>query len=131
MGSHLEELLPLIIETLQDQSSVTKREVALRTLGQLTKSTGYVITPFKNYPNLLDILLNIIKSERTPTIRQEVIKVLGILGAMDPHNHKVTQLIARSKEEQKATTDEKGILGKFNFICVKLYTFLFILLFFL
>lgn len=113
MGSHLEELLPLIIETLQDQSSVTKREVALRTLGQLTKSTGYVITPFTRYPNLLDILLNIIKSERTPSIRQEVIKVMGILGAVDPHSHKITQLLARSKEEQKATDGEKGGLGNY------------------
>ena len=106
MIPHIGELLPLILETLQDQSSATKREVALRTLGQLTKSTGYVIVPFHRYPNLLDILLNIIKGERTPSIRREVIKVLGILGALDPHKHKMNQLAARSKEEQK--TDEKG-----------------------
>eukprot|EP00026_Physarum_polycephalum_P000091 Phypoly_transcript_00091.p1 GENE.Phypoly_transcript_00091~~Phypoly_transcript_00091.p1 ORF type:complete len:2307 (+),score=451.47 Phypoly_transcript_00091:133-7053(+) len=108
MIPHIGELLPLILDTLQDQSSATKREVALRTLGQLAKSTGYVIAPFHRYPTLLDVLLNIIKGERTPSIRREVIKVLGILGALDPYKHKMNQHVARSKEEQK--TDEKGLL---------------------
>jgi FKBP12-rapamycin complex-associated protein len=40
MTPHIPQLLPLIIDTLQDQSSVLKREVALRTLGQLAESAG-------------------------------------------------------------------------------------------
>jgi FKBP12-rapamycin complex-associated protein len=40
MTPHIPQLLPLIIDTLQDQSSVVKREVALRTLGQLAESSG-------------------------------------------------------------------------------------------
>ncbi len=40
MTPHIPQLLPLIIETLQDQSSAVKREVALRTLGQLAESAG-------------------------------------------------------------------------------------------
>ena len=46
---HVKELLPYIIETLQDQSSSTKRETALRTLGNLIQHTGYVIEPFLEY----------------------------------------------------------------------------------
>lgn len=109
MIPHLSALLPLIIDTLQDQSSVTKREVAIRTLGQLAKSTGYVITPYLRYPSLMDILLNAIKGERAPGIRKEVTKVVGILGALDPYKYKVNQLLARNKEDQKAS-DDKNVL---------------------
>lgn len=44
------------------QSSPMKREVAVRTLGQLAESTGYVITPFKRYPKLLDSILSQIQT---------------------------------------------------------------------
>jgi FKBP12-rapamycin complex-associated protein len=39
-------------------------QVALRTLGQLAKSTGYVIKPYMRYPKLLDILLMFLKTEQ-------------------------------------------------------------------
>ncbi|GAM22047.1 hypothetical protein SAMD00019534_052220 [Acytostelium subglobosum LB1] len=98
MTQHIDLLLPLIIETLQDQSSTSKREVALKTLGQLASSTGYVIRPFARYPALLDILLNALKTERIPSIRREVIKVLGILGALDPYKHKMNELGQRRED---------------------------------
>jgi len=95
MAPYIDQLLPLIIDTLQDKSSVVKREVALRTLGQLAESTGYVIQPFLCYPQLLDIVLNEVKTEQAPSIRAEVVKVLGILGAIDPYQHKVNEMKMR------------------------------------
>ncbi len=100
MVPHMTELLPLIIDTLQDQSSTSKREVALHTLGLLSKSTGYVVTPFLRNPALLDIFLNLIKTERAPLIRREVAKVFGIIGAVDPYKHKM------GREEK--VSEEKG-----------------------
>lgn len=79
MVPHMNELLPLIIDTLQDQGSTSKREVALHTLGLLAKSTGYVVTPFLRNAALLDIFLHLIKTERAPLIRREIVKVLGIV----------------------------------------------------
>lgn len=35
------ELMPLIVEALLDGAAVTKREVAVTTLGQVVQSTGY------------------------------------------------------------------------------------------
>jgi FKBP12-rapamycin complex-associated protein len=87
----LDSLMPMIIETLQDQSSSTKREAALKTLGQLASSTGYVIDPYLKYPNLLGILINILKTEQLPSIRQESVKLVGILGALDPYRYKVRE----------------------------------------
>ncbi len=75
---------------LQDQSS-SKREIALRTLGQLASYLGYVILPFFDYPELLDMLLYLIKTENNNMIRREIIKVLGTLGSLDPYKYKLIQ----------------------------------------
>lgn len=89
MRPWIDDLCPILMEMLQDSSSLAKREVALWTFGQLVENTGFVIEPYYQYPNLLDILFNFLKSEQTPGIRREVIRVLGLLGALDPHKHKV------------------------------------------
>lgn len=89
MVPHLDELMPLIMETLQDQSSSAKRDAALKTLGQLASNTGFVIEPYAKYPALLSILINILKTEQNATIRRETVKLMGILGALDPYRHKV------------------------------------------
>ena len=80
MIPYIDKLMPIIIEALQDQSSSSKREAALRTLGQLASNSGYVIKPYLDYPHLLEILQNIIRGEpqRGP-LRQETIKLMGIL----------------------------------------------------
>ncbi|CAG8552522.1 7121_t:CDS:10 [Diversispora eburnea] len=87
---YLDKLMPLIIDALQDQSSMVKRDAALKTLGQLTSNTGFVIEPYQKYPKLLTILINILKTEQSPSIRRETVKLLGILGALDPYRHKIT-----------------------------------------
>ena len=89
MKKYIPQLMPIILESLQDLSSQAKREAALRTLGQLTSNVGYVIEPYKEYPNLLPILMTIIKTEQTGSLRKETIKLLGILGALDPYKYQV------------------------------------------
>ena len=66
-----------------------KREIALRTLGQLVESTGYVVEPYVKYPTLLEVLLNFLKTEQNPKIRRETLKVIGYMGALDPYRHKL------------------------------------------
>lgn len=86
---HLSSLIPLIIDALQDNISPTKREAALKALGKMCGSTGWVVEPYLKYPNLLNILINIIKLEQVVHVRREAVKVMGILGALDPYKHKV------------------------------------------
>lgn len=38
----------------------------------MIESTGYVIEPYKKYPNLFELLLNFLKTEQSSTIRREV-----------------------------------------------------------
>ena len=84
---YIPKLMPTVIEALQDLSSQSKRDAALHTLGQLASSSGYVIQPYLDYPHLLDILVNITKTEQQGSLRKETIKLLGILGALDPYKH--------------------------------------------
>jgi FKBP12-rapamycin complex-associated protein len=86
MLPHVDMLLPLIIDTLQDQSSSSKREVALKTLGQLASSTGYVIEPLIKHPKLLEILLQEVISEQVSTIRTEVLKYDFAFAWFSPSN---------------------------------------------
>ncbi|XP_065216693.1 serine/threonine-protein kinase mTOR isoform X2 [Planococcus citri] len=83
------ELMPILLEMLGDASSPEKRGVALWVLGQLVEATGYVVQPYNEYPALLDVLLNFLKTEQQPIIRREAIRVLGLLGALDPYKHKM------------------------------------------
>jgi FKBP12-rapamycin complex-associated protein len=88
---HIPELMQVIISKLQDPAHV-KRDAALRTLGQLCSSTGYVISPLIDYPQLLPILGRILRTESGSSRRdvvREIVKVLGILGALDPYRRKV------------------------------------------
>ncbi|WOH04828.1 hypothetical protein DCAR_0624240 [Daucus carota subsp. sativus] len=88
MRRYVPELMPLIVEALSDGPAATKREVGVATLGQLVQSTGYVITPYNEYPQLLGLLLKLLNGEPAWSTRREVLKVIGIMGALDPHVHK-------------------------------------------
>lgn len=62
---------------------------------------SYVIEPYFKYPNLLEILFSFLKTEQTTGIRREVIRVLGLLGALDPYKRKQHQ---RSSKRSKMGT---------------------------
>jgi hypothetical protein len=42
MRQYLPELMPLVVDSLLDGGAVSKREVAVATLGQVIQSTGYM-----------------------------------------------------------------------------------------
>jgi len=92
MMNYMDKIMPLVIDNFQEQSSSTKRYVALNTLNQLIESTGYVIEPFIKYTKLLDTILNKIKREENSTTRAQLVRLLGTIGALDPYKYKVLQL---------------------------------------
>ncbi|KAF9352686.1 phosphatidylinositol kinase- protein kinase tor1 [Mortierella sp. NVP85] len=105
---YMDQLMPMFIEILQDQSSPVKRSAALTALGRLASNTGYVIEPYLKYPVLLDILMGIIKTEQSVRIRQETMKLIGVLGALDPYRHK--QMVMKSGDSnQTDKTDNSDV----------------------
>lgn len=112
MRSYLDELMPLIISTFQDQSNSFKRDAALKTLGQLSASSGYVIEPLLDYPELLGVLINILKSESAQNIRRETVRLIGILGALDPYKHRQVEVSSNAmiSVEQNAPSIDIALL---------------------
>ncbi|GAB4853400.1 hypothetical protein Ancab_017578 [Ancistrocladus abbreviatus] len=109
MRQYVPELMQLIVEALLDGAAVTKREVAVTTLGQVVQSTGYVITPYNDYPPLLGLLLKLLNGDLAWSTRREVLKVLGIMGALDPYVHKRNQpSLPGSQGEVSHTTSDTG-----------------------
>lgn len=85
----IKDIIPHVLEIMQDQSSASKQRTSLRTLGQIASSTGYVIQPYLDYPRLLSEATDILPAtKRAPwSLRREVMRTLGILGALDPDRY--------------------------------------------
>ncbi|KAK4495590.1 hypothetical protein PRZ48_012858 [Zasmidium cellare] len=116
MVKYIPDLMKIVIRSLQDLSSPKKREAALCTLGQLASNSGYVIQPYTDHPELLSILVNIVKNEAPGDLRRETIRLIGILGALDPYKHQQvieespeSTLKAEAEAESDVTLIMKGI----------------------
>lgn len=55
---------------------------------QVCESTGVVVAPYLDYPQLLGVLLRLLGETAD---KQGVLRLLGVLGALDPHQHKSNQ----------------------------------------
>ncbi|KAJ2473934.1 phosphatidylinositol kinase- protein kinase tor1 [Coemansia sp. RSA 2322] len=83
----LDKLLASIMQALGDQSSAAKRMSALKALSSCASYCGLVISPYTEYPQLFSILASLMKTESSE-MRHEVMRVIGALGAIDPHKYK-------------------------------------------
>ena len=90
----MHELVPHIMETMQDVTSSNKQRTSFRTLGVLAGSTGYVVDPYLDYPRLLVQAASVLPgSKRAPwALRQEVIRTFGILGKGNPYYKHLSHL---------------------------------------
>ncbi|KAF2086756.1 FAT-domain-containing protein [Saccharata proteae CBS 121410] len=114
MQRYIPDLMSIIIENLQDLSSESKRMAALRTLSQLAVNSGYVIDPYKEHSELLTILINIVRTEPANILRRETVKLMGVLGALDPDDYQ--KIVEKSPEsnlmaEAQAVTDVSLIMS--------------------
>lgn len=66
---------------------ITNIQVSLRTLGRLVSSTGCVVEPYLQYPDLMPRILGLMQEGgNIPwSLKQEVLRTLGLLGALDPY----------------------------------------------
>ncbi|KAK5092938.1 phosphatidylinositol kinase-related protein kinase tor1 [Exophiala xenobiotica] len=95
MKEYIPQIMPILLGSLQDLGSHDKRAAAMGALGALAVNSGYVIEPYLQYPDLLAILINIIKTEPHEDLRTNAIKLVGVLGALDPYKfQQLSQTIA-------------------------------------
>ncbi|NP_001171773.1 target of rapamycin isoform 1 [Bombyx mori] len=91
LNKWLTELISTQIEILADPNQIEKRSVALWSFGQVVSATGHVVAPYMEYSKLMDLLLNFLKTEQQLRERRETVRILGLLGALDPYKYKVNQ----------------------------------------
>lgn len=108
MIKHIPELMPIILDFMQDLGADSKRFAALRALSQLATNAGYVIQPYRDYPELMNILMTIVKAEPEGELRRETVRLMGTLGALDPDEY--TKIVEQSPDkhlisESQAVTD--------------------------
>eukprot|EP00605_Chrysophyceae_sp_TOSAG23-4_P001470 GSChrysophyteH1.ASY1.ANO1.1606.1 assembled CDS len=69
------------------------QEASIKTLGSLVSATGRVVTPYLQYPQLLpralDLLFN--KANVPWSLRREVLRTTGLLGALEPYKYSLIQ----------------------------------------
>ena len=95
MLQYSDQLLPVIVHHMQDPTSRRKQEMAVRTLGQLVCATGQVVKPYLQYPQLLPRALDTLckRDSTLPwSLRREVLRTLGLLGALEPHKYSLITL---------------------------------------
>lgn len=108
LAPQVDQLMQLSIEqlsTVSAHASTAKRNAALRTLGLVASNTGNVVSPYLKYRSLLGTIVKILKTEQSPPVRRETIRVMGILGALDPYRYK---LLEKTGGDDGANSDEKG-----------------------
>lgn len=96
---YLDQLLPDIIDEMRDSNNPQILQVAIKTLGQLVSSTGCVVLPYHQYPELLDLLCQALQKSGDPfeSLRVEAGRTIGILGALDPYNLRLFHLQKQGK----------------------------------
>lgn len=109
----VEPLMNTMIGIIGDPTGQIRRGTALKALAQLCASTGCVVNPLVEYPKLLPALHKILELETDEDLRSQVLRVLGVIGAIDPSrlmascylpcSHAMADALAGSRVRSKAT----------------------------
>lgn len=111
MLQNMDTLVTVILDTLKDKNSTVKKEVTLRSLGQLFQSTGMIGNSGTEHRELLPVILNSLKPSESWPVRREAMKLLGIIGALDPSQQR---LDSRKVNADPPTSEDSMASGKFE-----------------
>ena len=108
MIPYFKKLMPMILEAIQDHSSPQKREVSLRTLNRLVSSAGVMVRPYIMYPTLLPRILSVLRDgiNQPWSLRKEVLRTVGVLGALDPYRHDALSTLSASDSARRLNMTE-------------------------
>ncbi|PIA14095.1 hypothetical protein COEREDRAFT_99151 [Coemansia reversa NRRL 1564] len=86
LAAHYDGLLGSLLHALGDGGGADKRLAALQALSSCASFCGMVIDPYTEHSQLFGLLTGILKSHADVATRQEVMRTIGALGAIDPHS---------------------------------------------
>lgn len=83
--NRLEILLNTLSDLIQDQSSAVRRKAALSALSAIFRKVDRENVPRDRFSSILLLLISIIKNELDHSVRKEAIRLMGVIGAIDPY----------------------------------------------
>ncbi|CAD7701599.1 unnamed protein product [Ostreobium quekettii] len=86
----MDKLCSLVVDAIRDKDCQNKQVQAVKTLGKIVANTGDVVHSYHKAPWLLPQLLDMLQVD-DPSVRREVVKLMGIICALDPSMHKKIQ----------------------------------------
>jgi hypothetical protein len=118
MLKYVDQLLPILVfHILDSTSSHRKLEAALRALGRFASSTGLVVRPYLEYPQLLPKFLAILckpADTQPESLRLELLRTLGLLGALEPARFAViTNYLEERKKKLKSEKKSAQLDGTY------------------
>lgn len=97
------ELMVPIMSILRDKTTtpehVARRQATMHTLGELIKATASAVPTMRAHPAVRRILFECVGTEREPSLRMELIRLIGVIGAADPYYYREIHL----RESRKIT----------------------------
>lgn len=107
-----DQMIPIIIVNMHDSTSRRKQEMAVKTLGICVSSTGLVVKPYLQYPQLLPWALDLLHKNSANTswsLRMETLRTLGLLGALEPLKYSLIQSHLLNHEKKKVDEEKPQI----------------------
>lgn len=113
---HLDDLFPRLIDALNDESSLSKQEVAVIAIGKLVSSLTMVTEePYTKYPGLFEGLVRAIQTaqEGSAELRLQAIHTMGLLGAVQASVYqkhlRANAVVADAFAVQNETVDDVNV----------------------
>ena len=105
MLSYADQLLSIfILHMLEPTATNRKQEAALKALGRFVSSTGLVVRPYLEYPQLLPQSLAILckpMDTQPESLRLELLRTLGLLGALEPARYALVTAYLESRARKR------------------------------
>jgi FKBP12-rapamycin complex-associated protein len=99
---HIEDLLKLIADVLQDHSSTLKRVMALKCLAVVGQFTSPAMKSALHSSKVYETVLEMLRTDQLPGIRYLITSVMGTFGAVDSQWHRRMQLEDLKSSEKSA-----------------------------
>ncbi|KAE8266737.1 hypothetical protein A4X09_0g5605, partial [Tilletia walkeri] len=114
LSRSVKDIIALLVDELNANNgggSTVKRDASLRTLGQVVSNCGCDENPYLQHRTLLGNLIKILRTVQPPEVRRETIRVMGVLGALDPFRYK---LLDQTSDNNASDANKEGNVDLFE-----------------
>ena len=83
---------------MKEQGNASKHEIAANALTHIVECTNYTIFPYLHHPDLINVIKGVVSSNSPPLLIESIMRLIGSIGALDPHKMKQINEYAKMSE---------------------------------